>query len=237
MSNGLIALVDQAQRHPTSDATGTALAGALAHQLRYHVAPAYRSASVTPVVWYGTHTELVPKGAWKVTAFDDPDQAGALGYHDVGPDGVPYAPIFMQPTLDGGVAPSTVFSHEAIEAFCDPWANEWGQMSGSTLVAWEACDPVEADAYLIGNVAVSNFVTRAWYNADDRVGPFDYMHKLRSPFTMTKGGYLILMRAGAVTQKFGAEYPEWRKELKLARMVDTEAQPSRTVWRAVRSLA
>lgn len=226
---GLIALIDKSVKHKTTDQTGTALAGALAHQLRYHVGPHYKRTS-TPVVWYGSHPELVPKGAWSIVLLDDPDVAGALGYHDLDPQGNPYGRVFIQPSLDNHVSVSSVLSHEVCEAFIDPFANEWADASHGVSYAFEACDAVESSSYKIKGIEVSNFVTRMWYDPGSIGDQYDYLNRLSAPFTLESGGYVITMQDGQVGQKFAEDYPAWRQELKSA------PQPSRTVWREVREL-
>src|SRR5690348_14351978 len=47
------------------------------------------------------HDGLQPSG-WRMHFLDDADQAGALGYHDVDPDGRPYARVFVGTILDSG---------------------------------------------------------------------------------------------------------------------------------------
>jgi hypothetical protein len=37
-------------------------------------------------------TDKVPAGAWLLGVFDNADQAGALGYHDLTPEGLPVEP-------------------------------------------------------------------------------------------------------------------------------------------------
>lgn len=229
MTYGLIALVDQSQTSGLDPVSGAALAGVLAKQAA-SVGRAYR-VSAQPVVWYGKHPELVPAGAWPVVILDDPDVAGALGYHDLDPNGKPYARVFARPTLTAGVSLSSVISHEVCEAVVDPYANLWADANHGVSYAFEACDPVESDAYMIDGVEVSNFVTRAWFDPSATNGPFDHMHKLDAPFTMSPGGYLIKMVDGNITQVFGETYPEWRRSMKYS------AQPSRSMWRMVRQLS
>jgi hypothetical protein len=82
---------------------------------------------------------------------------------------------------------------------------------------------VQSDFYMIDGVAVSNFVTGPWFNPmAARASKFDYMGKLKAPFSMSKGGYLVLMREGRTTQKFGEHMPEWLRELKAASNTRTQ---------------
>ncbi len=167
----------------------------------------------------------VPGDAWLLGLFDDADAAGALGYHDVDPDGRPYGRVFAGTilrtggTVEGpGNSVSVCLSHEAIETFGDPGANEWAAMPDGTLTARELCDAVEGDSYQNGpnEPYVSNFLLPGWFRPADPTAParYDHMGCLRAPFGMTAGGYLILMRAGRVSQEFGRDYPGWRHEQK-----------------------
>jgi hypothetical protein len=223
---GEIAIIDVAHASGWNDTQGMAVCAALQHQISYDVQHSYRASS-TAVNWHGGGA--VPGGAWPIYILTDPDTAGALGYHDLDPLGTPYGRVFTKPTKAAGVSLSSVLSHETIEAFIDPWANLWADGLGGESVAFEACDPVEASSYTVFGVEVSNFVTRAWFDVNDKVGPFDHLHHLSKPRTLEKGGYEIIMSDGTVTQRFADVPPDvWRQELKHT------PQPSRTEWREVR---
>jgi hypothetical protein len=201
---GEIAVVDATGASGWTDADAREICAALAHQLGYHVQQSYRAVA-TPVKWYTTG--FFPLSAWPVYILKDSDEAGALGYHDLDPAGRPYGRVFSAPTDAAGVSLSSVVSHEVVEAFVDPWANLWADGAGGVSVAFEACDPVEASTYEIAGVEVSNFVTRAWFDQNDKVGPFDHLNHLSRPRMLEKGGYEILMHDGRVTQQFAETDP------------------------------
>lgn len=153
-----------------------------------------------------------PLGSVPLLIVDNPDVANALGYHDVAPNGVPYGRVFVDPVLDNGgsalgatgdpsLSVSAVLSHEVLEWWADPACNTWSDR-GRSSIAYELCDPVQGDSYLINGVSVSNAVLPAWFNPLDKTGPYDLMGKLHKPFTMTPGGYWIEMSDGAVHQVF-----------------------------------
>lgn len=160
-------------------------------------------------VFSGTSTDA-KYGDVHVKLLDDPDQPNALGDH-YEENGVFIAQIFLKPIYDASgddltnpaLSVSSVVSHEILETLIDPTASDWSQRDDSSLVATELADPVEADAYSIPidgiDVQVSNFVLRPWFDAQNTHGPFDYLKKLTSPFSMTPGGYMIVMGAGGVT--------------------------------------
>ena len=87
-------------------------------------------------------------------------------------------------------------AHEVIEAFLDPDINLWAyDPKDGFFHAIEACDPVQSQAYGLrvsgGSARVSNFVTPAWFDAENPRGTrFDYLRKLTDPFELVKpGGY------------------------------------------------
>jgi hypothetical protein len=193
---------------------------ACAAQLKLHVAPLW---DMLPgaVVFYADPAEMPPT-ADILAILDDADQAGALGYHDETPEGKPYARVFVSPVLEHGgnalsgtLSVSAVLSHEVCEWFGDRFINLWADDRNGTEYAVELCDPVEQDSYEIDGVAVSNFVTKRYFDINSPAGTqMDYLNKLTRPFSMTSGGYLLLRKGGQVHEKFGERYPQWKKALK-----------------------
>lgn len=211
----MIAVVNKSTR--ASRASVELATRACAHQLRYDAAPAWNITPV-PVVFY-VHEENVPSGAWKILIFDDPDQAGVLGWHSEGPDGLPFGRVFAGPTIDNHVSVSSVLSHEVLEAFVDPRVNAWAMSPIGELWAIEVGDPVESFGYLVkvdnSAVEVSDFALPAFFDGAARPGrPVDFMGKLTSPFSLGKGGYAVVQKAGSITERFGDEYPAWRMSMK-----------------------
>ena len=69
---------------------------------------------------------------------------------------------------------------------------------------------------------MSNFVTPSWFDGQAPLGNrFDWMHNCDGPFQMTKGGYVVTMKNGKVSQQFGEEYPDWKKESKKSDLART----------------
>lgn len=134
----------------------------------------------------------VPRTSLPVVILANADQAGALGYHDETPDGRPYARVFVHPTLDDGVALSTVISHEAIEALVDAHVNLWVNDAQGLLWAVEACDPCENVTYRVGGVDVSDFVLPSWFDANTGPGEAtSHRSSTLGPFDVAVGGYAI----------------------------------------------
>lgn len=221
----LIAILNKSTRYTNNANVLNQIAAAVNTQLVQHVCPAW---SITPwqCVFYPNET-MVPAGAYRLWILDDTDQAQALGYHDQDPNGVPYGRVFVKPIIqsggtdfNGANSVSVTISHEVCEIVGDPEVNAWRQMNNGKLTCQELCDAVEGDAYPVAvngtNIFVSNFLLPAWFDMIPVKGSkFDYLGKLKAPFTMTKGGYMIIMTGGKVSNVFGSKLAE-KKFLKNA---------------------
>jgi hypothetical protein len=146
-----------------------------------------------------------PADAWWLAAFDTSDQAGALGYHDVTPTGLPLGKAFVGSDIQAGYSPSVTISHELLEMLGDPQINRTAQFNPTSFYAYEACDAVEAYklGYKIGDVLVSDFVTLDWFGAFQGPGvTYDFMKHLTKPWQLAKGGYIgVWTPHGGWTQK------------------------------------
>lgn len=176
---------------------------------------------------WGTDVHVVTgttTGARPITFLDDSDQAGALGYHDV-ENGVPLGRVFVKTDLQYGLDPGVTGSHEMIEMAIDLPAGFGYQISSTTWVADEACDPVEADAdgYMIGNQRVSNFVLPSWYIPGSK-GPWDYRSLLRGPLTLRPGGYAAVCRNGKWTSVFAQADGETSQRFRRQRRIYARAE-------------
>ncbi len=130
-------------------------------------------------------------GWWQIAILDDPDQADALGYHELSANGLPLGKIFARLDLDNGYKWTVTFSHELLEMLADPWIAALMQAADGTFYALEVCDAVEADhlGYDIHGVAVSDFITPSWYEPThaDRV---DFKRRITKPGEIALGGYM-----------------------------------------------
>ncbi len=137
-----------------------------------------------------------PAGAWQLAILDDSDQAGALGYHDLTPDGLPLAKAFAATAKTAGTPWTVVASHELLEMLGDPYIDltVFDQSSATTgiLYGFEACDPVEADVYKVQGVSVSDFVTAEWFAPPTRDTslPLDKLGLVTAPLQIRPGGYV-----------------------------------------------
>jgi hypothetical protein len=140
-------------------------------------------------------TQKLPANAWLLGVFDDADQAGALGYHDLTKAGQPLGKVFARTTLDDGGQWTVTFSHELLEMLADPNINLCAfDENAGRLYAYEVCDAVEADelGYKIDNVLVSDFVLPGWFEPL-HVGKgekFAFKSNVTGPFHLLPGGYI-----------------------------------------------
>lgn len=234
----LIAVVNQSTLVP--DAAASLMTRACAAQLRTNAAPIY-DRTPAAVVFFPAMM-AVPAGASTIALLDDSDQAGALGWHTEQAGGAMFGRVFARPVLTNGgdlltlpLSVASVLSHEVLELFVDPHVNLWADDNAGTAYALEVCDPVESDSYTMlvdtTRVTVSNFVTPAWF--DRLAGPharLDWMGKVKAPFTMSAGGYVVVESEGHVTQRFGETYPPaWRQATKDDLLSRTHRRMANTV--------
>lgn len=159
-----------------------------------------------PLKLYNTTEKEAKPSDWRLMYFDDADTAGALGYHDLTHNGQPIAKVFVRTTLEDKQSVSVTACHELFEMAIDPIANLWAEAADGTEYAYEMSDAVEEDTFEVDNIPMSNFVHPAWFEPFQHPSgtKFDHLGRLTKPFSMTKGGYVIIKKGGHVTQKFGS---------------------------------
>jgi hypothetical protein len=84
-------------------------------------------------------------GWWQIVITDNPDQSGALGYHEMTSQGPPQGKVFAKLDLQSGSSGTVTLSHELLEMLADPWINWCAMGSDSKIYALEVCGAVEAD--------------------------------------------------------------------------------------------
>jgi len=140
--------------------------------------------------------DALPGGWWQISVIDNPDQAGALGYHELTSHGTPLGKVFAALDIQSGGSWTVTLSHELLEMLADPWINWCAQGSDGKIYALEVCDAVEADelGYLIDGVLVSDFITPAWFEPTqaDRV---DFKQRISKPLQLSAGGYISVLNA------------------------------------------
>lgn len=198
------------------------IAAALEYQQYAHVAPFWQTGGVSVKV-IDTLDDLPEHGA-PLIVYDDPDQAGVLGWHTYHRgSGLIHGTAFLTPILEhggslieGSNSLSATLSHEAIEATADPYVNLYAFKDAITMEPIEPCDRVQGDVYDIDGVSVSNFLGPRAFR--DGPGPYDWMRLLPEgePWKTRPGGYCerIDLTTGQTHQFFGAEVPGWVRDLK-----------------------
>jgi len=147
------------------------------------------------------------KNAWAIVFLDDADQPGALAYHDLTPEGLPLAKVFVRTTLANKDLVSVSTSHELAEMLVDPAINLMATGPDPKAVyAYESADPVEALSFAVAGIPMSDFVYPAYFEAFHKPKSvrFDYMGRVTRPFQILAGGYQIIMKNGVWTQLFGS---------------------------------
>ena len=166
-----------------------------------HVAP----------VW-GTPAKLVKAkglrhGNWAMVFLDHADHAHSLAYHDLTPDGLPLARVFVKTTHKNGKLVSVSASHELVEMLVDPSINMVTMRSGSKLVyGYESADPVEDLTFPVNGIQMTNFVYPTYFEAFHKPGSvqFDHLKKIKKPFEIHAGGYQGVYKEGKWVQMFSA---------------------------------
>lgn len=133
-------------------------------------------------------------GWWQIVIVDDPDQAGALGYHELSSQNTPLGKVFAKLDLQAGYKWTVTISHELLEMLADPWVNWVAMGSDGKLYALEVADPVEADdlGYEIDGVQVSDFITPSWFEPTE-FGRYDFKFHLDARLKLAPGGYISVL--------------------------------------------
>lgn len=162
---------------------------------------------------WGTPAKLVKatglqRGAWAMIFLDDADQKGAMAYHDLTPEHLPVAKVFVKAILAEKMLVSVSASHELVEMLVDPAMNIYtkGPEPNQTY-AYESSDPVEESSFLLDKIEMSDFVYPSYFEAfrAPKSVQFDHMNLLTKPFQILAGGYQIVLKDGKQTQVFGSK--------------------------------
>jgi len=223
----LIAILNQSTLVSNTDAA--TMTQAIATQVRLDAAPLWDRAPAA-VVFY-TDAAAIPATAHGIAIVDTiQDQPqGVLGFHTEDQGGKLWGVVAARPELANGGqvttgdwSVSTTLSHEVLEMFVDPNCNLWANDGKGSAYSFEVCDPVEAPSYTVNGVSVSNFVTPSWF---DPLAPAtvqcDKLGQLNAAFGILKGGYVVYESGGKEHQKFGDEFPDWRKQMKTGPLART----------------
>ena len=192
MANIKVSVLNQSQSL-TDDQVSQAVP-ALQAQVSKDFAPAWGIDADVTFVSGGQPTP----GSWALIIFDNSDQPGALGYHDLTAEGLPLGKVFAATDMQYGLQWTVTASHELLEMLADPDIdltvfvqpdNETGR-----IYAYEVCDACEADnyGYAINGTMVSDFVFPAWFESFRTQGStqFDQQNQIQKPFDLLPGGYI-----------------------------------------------
>ena len=188
---------------------------------------------VAPV--WGTPAKLIKStdfvaGAWAMVFLDDADQPGALAYHDLTPDGLPEAKVFVKTTLVNNDLVSVSASHELVEMLVDPATNMMTTGPDAKLMyAYESADPVEESNFPVSGLAMSNFVYPSYFETFRKPNSiqFDQLNQVTQPFQVLSGGYQIIFKNGKWSQVFGSAEKEARFALEDRRGHRSEQRTAR----------
>ncbi len=131
---------------------------------------------------------------WPLFVLDYSDVQGALGYHDVLANGLPYGRAFAGDDMRYGLQFSVTLTHELGEMLVDPGVDQIVQV-GRRGYAKELCDAVEGDEFasLFDGIPCSDIVLPSYFDPNSPTGPFDsggYLHQNIGVPGMLPGGYL-----------------------------------------------
>ena len=141
------------------------------------------------------------KGAWALVFLDTADQANALAYHELTPDGLPLSKVFLKTIADAGASLSVAASHELVEMLVDPAINLLSLgPDPKAAYAYESADPVEDDAlaFKVNGFKMTDFVYPSYFELFHKPNStkFDYRGKVKRPFQILRGGYQLVFRNG-----------------------------------------
>lgn len=146
---------------------------------------------------WNVDAELVERapqdGDWVLAFADNADQAGTLGYHEA--EDLISGYVFVKTAQEDKEPESLVSSHEVAEMLLDPLANKMITTPRGRVVAYEICDPVQAEWFTGPNLLrLSNFVLPGWFGGPPVIHngkPFyDYLGTCQQPWEIRPGGYI-----------------------------------------------
>jgi len=172
-----------------------AATAALQVQVSRDFSPAWNIDAELAVVMPG---EKPPTGTWWIVVLDNSDLGAALGYHDLTPQGLPLAKVFVETAKKLEQEWTVLFSHELLEMLVDPFIYLTALAPspyGTSLCAYEVCDACQPEGfgYRIDGQLMSDFCLPAWFDANKygSAGPFDFRGHIKQPFELLPGGFAM----------------------------------------------
>ncbi len=138
---------------------------------------------------------------------------GLFGYHGRNTGELPYAFVYLDVCAQYGEPWSCTLSHEVLEMLADPTTAMTATgpappgigVTGQTVeYDLEVCDPTQGDFYLINQVAVSNFVTKAWFGLPGGATATNFLKLPLDPFSARPKGYFQYEEAAGAHVSNGA---------------------------------
>ena len=168
-----------------------------------------------PGVTYVPADTSLGSEAVAIDLVDDDGRDAAIAHHGWMPGAqFAWSLVGVRETPDWTVAAS----HEALEYLCNLRLDRWVKGPGG-LWAYEICDPVQADSYPVAIemmdrmrvVRLSNYVMPAFWGEPNGMGVgagdvYDYLGRLKGPWTLAPGGYAVVQSDGQRTE-LGAQAP------------------------------
>jgi hypothetical protein len=142
------------------------------------------------------------RGDAVIYLWDKVDVDGALGDHDRNLRGIPYGFVFTELSKQLGESWTVTLSHEALELVGDPEVNllvmgpHPAEPRRDVFHWYEMCDAVQAEAYEIDGIEVSNFVLPLYFTGGEELGGRNAFlgksHQGKTPqsFGVNPGGYI-----------------------------------------------
>lgn len=191
----------------------------------------YVDECVAPV--WGTPARLLKsrgfvKGAWAMVFLERAGDASTEGIHDLTPDGLPLAKVYVKTSLSNDDLVSVSASHELVEMLVDPALNLMTSGPDSRIMySYESADPVEEITFNVNGIAMSDFVYPAYLETFHKPNSvqFDHAKKVHRPFQILSGGYQQIFKRGRWVDVSGST----AKEKRFAR---EDRRGHRTVQRA-----
>jgi hypothetical protein len=164
-------------------------------------------------IW-GTPARLVKgkkprRGTWTLLFLDDQDSAkakseGWVGLHHL--EGNPFAKVFVRSVLAIGEKVSVAASHELAEMLVDPGINLWCADAEGVFYAYEVCDAVEEEEFLVDRIPMCDFVYPAYFDVfrEPKSTQFDHNNTLDRPFQILERGYMTVLKDGKKDVKYGS---------------------------------
>lgn len=145
-----------------------------------------------------------------------PEAPNALAYHTIDERGRPVMRLGVQTILasggtihTGANSISCAMAHEADETWCDGPCEIVVHFDGTKNLYYEVCDPVQGNFYNVDDIAMTNFVTQRYFDAQDKDGPYDFLGVLSAPLSCAPDGYQSFDDG---SQVFGDKVSEHKKE-------------------------